>query len=61
VGCSMARGWRQAIQKHLGGVESCTHLRELLFNLATATGKAVVCINLFQFKLEFSVFIDLGA
>ena len=21
VGCSMARGWRQAIQKHLGGVE----------------------------------------
>lgn len=36
VGCSMARGWRQAIQKHLGGVASCTHLRELLFNLATA-------------------------
>jgi len=36
VGCSMARGWRQSIQKHLGGVASCTHLRELLFNLATA-------------------------
>ncbi|MFT4242254.1 MAG: DUF2889 domain-containing protein [Acidovorax sp.] len=36
VGCSMARGWRQAIQQHLGGVEGCTHLRELLFNLATA-------------------------
>ena len=36
VGCSMARGWRQAIQKHLGGEQSCTHLRELLFNLATA-------------------------
>ena len=28
VGCSMARGWRQAIQKNLGGVASCTHLRE---------------------------------
>lgn len=37
VGCSMARGWRQAIQYNLGGVASCTHLRELLFNLATAT------------------------
>lgn len=36
VGCTMARGWRQSIQKHLGGVASCTHLRELLFNLATA-------------------------
>jgi hypothetical protein len=36
VGCSMARGWRQAIQQHMGGVASCTHLRELLFNLATA-------------------------
>lgn len=36
VGCSMARGWRQAIQKHLGGTASCTHLRELLFNMATA-------------------------
>ena len=36
VGCSMARGWRQSIQKHLGGVAGCTHLRELLFNLATA-------------------------
>ena len=36
VGCSMARGWRRAIQEKLGGVASCTHLRELLFNMATA-------------------------
>lgn len=36
VGCSMARGWRRAIQDQLGGVASCTHLRELLFNMATA-------------------------
>ena len=41
VGCSMARGWRQSIQTHLGGVASCTHLRELLFNLATATFQSV--------------------
>ena len=44
VGCSMARGWRQAIQKHLGGVASCTHLRELLFNLATAAFQSVPAI-----------------
>jgi len=41
VGCSMGRGWRQAIQHNLGGVASCTHLRELLFNLATATFQSI--------------------
>ena len=41
VGCGMARGWRQAIQTHLGGVASCTHLRELLFNLATAAFQTI--------------------
>lgn len=41
VGCSMARGWRQAIQTRLGGVASCTHLRELLFNLATAAFQTI--------------------
>ncbi|WP_291519021.1 DUF2889 domain-containing protein [Acidovorax sp.] len=44
VGCSMARGWRQAIQKHLGGVASCTHVRELLFNLATAAFQSVPAV-----------------
>ena len=41
VGCGMAHGWRQAIQTHLGGVASCTHLRELLFNLATAAFQTI--------------------
>ena len=36
VGACMARGWRQAIAQHMGGVASCTHLREPLFNMATA-------------------------
>ncbi len=36
VGCSMGRGWRKAIQTNLGGITGCTHIRELLFNLATA-------------------------
>lgn len=41
VGCCMGRGWRQAIQNNLGGVASCTHLRELLFNLATAAFQTI--------------------
>jgi hypothetical protein len=36
IGSRLTRGWRRAIEEHLGGVEGCTHLRELLFNMATA-------------------------
>jgi hypothetical protein len=41
VGASIGPGWRQAIEKALGGVRGCTHLRELLFNLATAAYQTV--------------------
>lgn len=41
VGCTMARGWRKAIDQHLGKVEGCTHMRELLFNMATAAFQAL--------------------
>ena len=36
VGETLGRGWRKTIERHLGGTVGCTHLRELLFNLATA-------------------------
>ena len=36
VGSRLARGWRRAIEQHLGGIRGCAHLRELLFNMATA-------------------------
>lgn len=36
VGEVLGMGWRHTIQRHLGGIKGCTHLRELLFNLATA-------------------------
>lgn len=42
VGSSMARGWRRAIDEHLGGVQGCAHLRELLFNMATAAFQTMV-------------------
>jgi hypothetical protein len=36
IGETVGRGWRTTIERHLGGIQGCTHLRELLFNLATA-------------------------
>jgi hypothetical protein len=41
VGVTMGPGWRQAIERELGGVKGCTHMRELLFNLATAAYQTV--------------------
>jgi hypothetical protein len=37
VGATMGPGWRQAI----GGVRGCTHLREMLFNMATAAYQTI--------------------
>ena len=36
IGETVGRGWRKTIERHLGGIRGCTHLRELMFNLATA-------------------------
>ena len=36
VGLTMGAGWRKAIDGAIGGVGGCTHLRELVFNAATA-------------------------
>lgn len=41
VGAKLGPGWRQAIEAALGGVRGCTHLRELLFNMATAAYQTV--------------------
>ncbi len=35
IGCSLRKGWRQAIDERLGKVLGCAHLRELLFNMGT--------------------------
>ena len=41
VGCTMGRGWRQAIERNLGSAKGCAHLRELLFNMATVALQTV--------------------
>jgi hypothetical protein len=41
VGQTMGPGWRQAIERTIGGTLGCTHLRELLFNMATAAFQTI--------------------
>ena len=41
IGCRLGYGWRKAINENLGRVQGCTHLRELLFNMATAAFQSV--------------------
>jgi hypothetical protein len=41
IGVTIGRGWRKTIEQTLGGVKGCTHLRDLLLNLATAAIQAV--------------------
>lgn len=36
VGVTIGRGWREAINSRMGSVRGCTHMWEMLFNLATA-------------------------
>jgi len=42
IGCTMGSGWRATIERNLGGIRGCTHLRELLFNMATAAYQTIV-------------------
>ena len=41
IGVTLGAGWRKAIEGALGGVAGCTHLRELLFNMATAAFQTI--------------------
>ena len=41
VGVTIGPGWRSEIEQRLGGVRGCTHLRDLLFNAATAAYQSV--------------------
>lgn len=41
VGVTLGPGWRQAIELALGRTRGCTHLRELLFNMATAAYQTI--------------------
>ena len=42
IGVKIGAGWRKAIKEHLGGVNGCTHLVELLGPLGTTAYQATV-------------------
>ena len=41
VGMTVGKGWRKAIEQTVGGLQGCTHIRELLANLATAAFQTI--------------------
>lgn len=41
VGARLSAGWRRTIEEKLGGITGCAHVRELLFNMATAAFQTV--------------------
>ena len=41
IGRTLGMGWRKTIEETMGGIRGCTHLRELLFNMATAAYQTI--------------------
>lgn len=41
VGATLGPGWRKTIAQAMGSVAGCTHMRELLFNMATAAYQTI--------------------
>ena len=48
IGCKLSAGWRKAIDAQIGGVAGCTHLREMLFNMATAAYQTIPSARQFR-------------
>jgi hypothetical protein len=41
IGVAIGAGWRKAVQQCVGGNRGCTHVRELLFPMATVAFQAI--------------------
>ena len=41
VGAGLGPGWRAAVDRAMGGVAGCTHLREILFSMGTAAYQTI--------------------
>lgn len=48
IGCKLGSGWRKAIDARIGGTGGCTHLREMLFNMATAAYQTIPSARQFR-------------
>jgi len=52
IGARIGSGWRRAITDRIGGTHSCTHLRELLVNMATAALQTIPTWHAQQIKKQ---------
>lgn len=50
IGSTMGKGWRKSIDQHLGGIQGCTHMRELLYNMATAAFQTLAPTTLASYR-----------
>ena len=41
IGFNIGKGWRKVIDEQLGGIKGCTHIRQLLFNIANAAFQSI--------------------
>jgi Protein of unknown function (DUF2889) len=41
VGAQLGPGWRRAVDERMGGTKGCSHLRELLYNMATVAFQTI--------------------
>jgi hypothetical protein len=41
IGVTMGKGWRALVEERIGGAKGCTHLRDLVINLATAAFQSI--------------------
>jgi hypothetical protein len=41
IGAALGPGWRGAVDRAVGGIAGCTHLREILYNMGTAAYQTI--------------------
>ena len=51
-GLSFGKGWKKGVAEIMGGTSGCTHLRELLNNMATVAYQTVASSSDFMTKLD---------
>jgi hypothetical protein len=54
IGVTIGPGWRKEVERRIGGVKGCTHLRDLLLNAATAAFQSVTAHALHNRLLDRS-------
>ena len=60
IGLRMGRGWREGIRERVGGIKGCTHITELLYQMATVAFQTISPLQKHRKKLPDSDTSHLG-